>query len=114
MSEDKRVSPRFLFSEPVAYTFPEVAVNGSVAGNISISGISLKVQGIVPIGSILELQIRLDQSPKVIWVKAEVVRMREVLSEDCFEIGLRFVRNEECIRAIGEYVTARRSETTTK
>jgi hypothetical protein len=114
MYEDKRVSPRFLFSEPVAYTFPEVTLNGSVAGNISLSGISLKVQGVVPIGTILELQIRLDQSPKVIWVKAQVVRMREILSEDCFEIGLRFIRDEVSIRAIGEYVIAHRSETTTK
>jgi hypothetical protein len=113
MHEDKRVSPRFMFAEPVAYTFPEVTVNGSVAGNISLSGISLKVQGIVPIGTILELQIHLDRSPKVIWVKAQVVRIREVLSEDCFEIGLKFIREEVSIRAIGEYII-HRSESTTK
>ena len=86
-----------------------VTVKGSVAGNISVSGISLRVQGIVPIGTILELQIRLDQSPKVIWVKAEVVRMREVLSEDCYEIGLKFIRDEECIKAVGEYIDTCRS-----
>ena len=65
------LSPRFLFSEPVAYALPEVTVNGSVAGNISLSGISLKVQGFVPMGIILELQIRLGQSPKVIWAKGQ-------------------------------------------
>ena len=69
MDEDKRGYPRFLFSEPVAYAYPEVTVNGSVAGNISLSGISLRVQGFVPMGAVLELQIRLGQSPKVIWVK---------------------------------------------
>jgi hypothetical protein len=110
MHEDKRLSPRFLFSEPVAFTLSEVIVNGSVAGNISLSGISLRVQGFVPMGSILELQLRFGQSPKVIWARAQVVRMREVLSEDCYEIGLKFIRDEECIKAIGKYINACRSE----
>ncbi len=88
---------------------PDVTVNGSVAGNISLSGISLKVQGFVPMGAVLELQIRLGQSPKVIWAKAQVVRMREVLSEDCYEIGLKFIKDEECIKAVGEYINACRS-----
>ena len=109
MNEDKRSAPRFLFSEPVAYGIPEVTVNGSVAGNISLSGISLRVQGFVAIGTILELQIRLSQSPKLLWVRAQVVRIREVLSEDCFEIGLQFVRDEKCKRVIGEYINTCRS-----
>ena len=104
MDEDKRESPRFLFSEPVAYAQPEVIVKGSVAGNVSLGGISLKVQEFVPMGIVLELQIRLGQSPKIIWVKAKVVRAREVLSEGCFEIGLKFVKDEECVRAIGKYI----------
>ena len=104
MDEEKRVSPRFLFSEPVAYARPDVIVNGSVAGNISLIGMSLRVQEFVPIGVILELQIRFGQSPQVIWVKAQVVRVREVLSEDCFEIGLKFIKDEECIKAVGKYI----------
>ena len=59
MVEDKRASPRFLFSEPVAYVQSGVVVNGSVAGNVSLSGISLKVQEFVPMGIFLELQIPL-------------------------------------------------------
>jgi hypothetical protein len=106
MVEDKRVAPRFLFSEPVEYAKSEVTINGSVAGNISLSGISLRVQGFVPMGTILELQIRLGQSARVIWVQAQVVRIREVLSDDCYEIGLKFVRDEECIKAVGTYVNA--------
>jgi len=104
MEGDKRDSPRFLFSEPVAYRQPEISINGSVAGNISLSGLSLKVQGFVPMGAVLELQLRLGQSPKVIWVKAEVVRMREVLSDECYEIGLKFIKDEECIKAVGKYI----------
>jgi hypothetical protein len=104
MHEDKRLSPRFLFSEPVAYAQPQVIVNGSVAGNVSLSGMSLRVQEFVPMGVVLELQIRLGQSSKVIWAKAQVVRVREVLSEDCFEIGLKFIKDEECVKAIGEYI----------
>ena len=110
MPEDKRVAPRFLFSEPVAFALPEVMVNGSVAGNISMSGMSLKVQGFVPMGVVLELQIRLGSSPKVIWVKAQVVRVREALSEDCYEIGLQFIKDENCIKAVGEYINACRSK----
>ena len=114
MDEDKRVSPRFLFSEPVAYSQPEVVVNGSVAGNISLGGVSLKVQGFVPLGTILELQIRLGESPKVIWVKGQVVRVREVMSDDCYEIGLKFVRDEECIKAVGKYINDYRLNQKTK
>ena len=104
MDEDKRVAPRFLFNEPVGYGVPDLDVNGSVAGNISISGVSLKVQQFVPVGTVLELQIRLDASPKVIWVRAQVVRVREVLSDDSFEIGLKFIEDNQCIKAVGEYI----------
>jgi len=104
MDEEKRVSPRFLFSEPVAYGSSEVTVNGAVAGNISLSGISLRAQEFVPMGTVLELQIRLGKSPKVVWVRAQVVRVREVLSEGCFEIGLKFIQDKECIKAVGEYI----------
>ena len=112
MDEDKRVDPRFSFSEPVAYSLPEITVNGSLASNISLSGMSLKVQGFVPMGVILELQVHFGDSPKVIWVKAQVVRIREVLSEDCYEVGLKFIKDEECIKAVGKYINACRSEST--
>ena len=109
MPEYKRVHPRFSFSGPVEYGQPEAAVFGSVADNISLSGISLKVQEFIPVGTFLELQIRLGGSPKVVWVKAQVVRVREVLSCDCYEIGLKFVQDEACIRAIGMYINAGRT-----
>ncbi|MDE2028726.1 MAG: PilZ domain-containing protein [Candidatus Omnitrophica bacterium] len=105
MDGDKRTSQRFLFSEAVSFGLPEVSVNGSVARNISLSGISLKVQGFVPVGTVLELQIRSLESPKVIWVKAKVVRIRQV-SEDCYEAGLKFIRDDESIRAIGAMIYA--------
>jgi hypothetical protein len=104
MDQDKRIAPRFSFPQPVAFGFPEVVVNGSIAGNISASGISLKVQEFVPMGAVLELQLRLGPSSKIVWVKAQVVRMREVLSEDCFEIGLKFINDENALKAISEYI----------
>ena len=104
MDEDKRVAPRFSFSEPVNYSLPDVTVNGGIAGNISLSGMSLKIQGFVPVGVILELNLRLGSSPKIVWVKAQVVRVRAALSEDCYEIGLKFFKNEECTRAIDQYI----------
>ena len=112
MSENKRVSPRFLYTEPVAYALPAVDVSGSIAGNISLGGISLKVQQFVPMGVILELQIRLDQSPKIIWVKAKVVWVREVSSYNCYEIGLEFIKDEECIKAVGKYINTYRLKST--
>ena len=114
MDADNRAHPRFLFSEPVVYGFPDVSVNGSVAGNISLSGVSLRVQGFVSVGTILELQIRLGQTPKIIWTKAQVVRVREVLSEDCYEIGLKFIKDEECIKAVGKYINESRPNSTKK
>jgi hypothetical protein len=111
MDIDKRIFPRFSFSEPVEYSQPEITNNGSVAGNISLGGISLRVQEFVPVGAVLELQIRLDRSPKVIWTKAQVVRVRTgVLSDDCYEIGLKFIEDEECIKAVGEYIDTCRSK----
>lgn len=104
MDEDKRAEPRFKFTEPVSYVLGEVNFRGSVAGNISLSGLCLKVQEFVPMGSILELQMHLGQSPEVLWAKAQVVRMREILSEDCFEIGLKFVEDEYIKKAIGGYI----------
>jgi len=112
MVEDKRGCPRFLFPQPVAYVQPDVTVNGSIAGNISLSGISLRVQGFIPMGTLLELQIRLGEAPKVIWVKAQVVRMREALFDGCYEIGLKFVPDEIGMRAIGAYISASQAQPT--
>ena len=106
MPENRRADPRFAyFLNRCLIAASEVSVNGCVAGNISLSGISLRVQGFVPVGTVLELQIRLGKSPKVIWAKAQVVRIRQVLAEDCYEIGLKFIRDEECIKAVGAYIT---------
>jgi len=106
---DNRLCPRFLFSVPVSFSSPQVSVNGSIAGNLSLSGMSLKVQGFVPVGAILELQLRLGESPKVIWVKGQVVRVRQTLADECYEIGLKFIRDEEVIKAVGAYISAIRS-----
>ncbi len=87
MDSDKRTSPRFSFAEPVAYGSSEESFNGSVAGNISLGGISLKVQTFVPMGTVFELQLSLGNSPEIVWAKARVVRIREV-GEGSYEVGL--------------------------
>jgi hypothetical protein len=70
-----------------------------------LGGIALRVQEFIPVGTVLELQIDLGQpSSKVIWAKAQVVRIREILGDECYEIGLKFIRDEETMRAIGEYI----------
>ena len=110
MDEEKRVAPRFSFVEPVSCGVADCTVNGAVAGNISLSGVSLRVQQFIPVGAVLELQIQLERLAKVLWVKAKVVRVREVLTEDCYEIGLQFFRDEECIKAVGRYTNNCRAE----
>ena len=114
MNQEKRATPRFLFPEPVAYGQPEISANGSLAGNISLGGISLKVQEFVPLGAVLELQINLGLSQKVVWIKAKVVRIRQISSEDCFEVGLRFIKDAASIKEIGEYISSSRSEISTQ
>ena len=107
MEEEKRRAQRFLYAEPVAYGRFNVTVSGgALAGNISLTGISLRIHHVVPMGSILDLQLRLGDAPSVIAVKAQVVRMRQVLSDDCFEIGLKFLEDEECSKAVGAYINA--------
>lgn len=108
MEYNKRANPRFLFSEPVVYAKPEIAVSGSLAGNISLGGISLKVQEFVPVGTVLELQIRLENPSKVVMAKAQVVRVRE-FADESYEIGLKFIRDEQCLKAVGEYLNTCRS-----
>ncbi len=107
MEENKRVFPRFLFSEPVEFVRPDLNSNGGVGGNISLGGMSVRTSEFVPMGVVIDLQIRLGQSPKVLWAKAQVVRIREV-SEDCYEIGLKFVNDEECLKSVGEYINTSR------
>ncbi len=106
MSAEKRAFPRFSFLQPVTYTQAELTPNGGVAGNISLGGIALKVQEFIPVGTLLELQIHLEQSPKIIWAKAQVVRIRELSSEDCYEIGLQFLQDKELIKTLKEHIQA--------
>ena len=110
MDEDKRISPRFSFCEPVAYGLPDISTSGSVGGNISLSGISLRVQEFVSVGTIMELQLSLGEFSKVVSLKAEVVRVRQALSDDCHEIGLRFFVDKKATRAISDYINVSRSE----
>jgi hypothetical protein len=102
MVEEKRACSRYSFSGEVAYGSSDVTINGSLANNISLSGISLKVQGFVPMGTILELELCLPSG--VLWTKAEVVRIREISAEECYEIGLKFAEDEACKRAVGKYI----------
>jgi len=102
--QDKRAHPRFLFSEPVTYALPEMTSGGAVAGDISLGGMSLKVQEFIPVGAMIELQVRLGETPRVVCLKAQVVRVREVMAEDCFEIGLKFYKDEESEKAIAEFI----------
>ncbi|MBF0511317.1 MAG: PilZ domain-containing protein [Candidatus Omnitrophica bacterium] len=104
MDENKRKTTRFSFTQPVAYSQAESILDGSLAGNISLGGMSLKVQSFMAVGTILELQLHLNGLATLVKVQAEVVRIREALSADCYEIGLKFIRDEGSMRAIGKYI----------
>ena len=103
MVEEKRASSRYSYSGSVAYKLHHVTINGSLARNISLGGISLKVHGFVPMGAVIELELCLGTN-QVVWVKAQVVRIREISAEDCYELGLKFVETEGCRKAIAKYI----------
>ena len=110
MDENRRRYQRFDFPKPVAYSKPAVESNGSLGDNISVGGIALKVNEFIPVGSVLEVQLQFSNPTRVVQVQGKVVRIRESIAEDCYEVGLEFIKNEQSIRAIGEYIIARRSQ----
>ncbi|MBF0489391.1 MAG: PilZ domain-containing protein [Candidatus Omnitrophica bacterium] len=110
--ENKRKHPRSSFSEPVGYQRREdLPLEGSVAGDISQTGLKLSVNEFIPLNTILELQIQLPGQVQLVPAHAKVVWVREASHrEDAWEIGLQLVSSENFSLAIREYVNRNRFE----
>ncbi len=89
---EKRQYPRFDFSEPVGYhdarEFPEM---GSLAADISQSGVRLRVGEFLPLRKVLDLKLHLNNPTRVMSVRGQVMWVREVPHSEVFDVGIRFL-----------------------
>jgi hypothetical protein len=109
--EEKRRYPRFSFNEPVGYQKEGQSLEGSLADDISQTGIKLSVSQFIPLNTELELQVQLPGQLGVIPAHGKVVWIREVPHrDDAWEVGLRIDQDEEFKLAIQEYITLYRLE----
>jgi hypothetical protein len=88
---DQRQFTRFPFNEPVNYQSGEDPSNGSLAGDISEGGVRIRVQEFIPLRTILSLKIHMNNPPRVVPIKGQVMWVREVPESEVFDIGIRFL-----------------------
>lgn len=104
--ENKRRYPRFSFSEPVGYQGDGRILEGSLAEDISQTGIKLSVSQFIPLNTLLELHIQLPNQVEVVAVQGKVVWIREIpYRDDAWEIGLHIQPNEAFSSAIQDYIS---------
>jgi c-di-GMP-binding flagellar brake protein YcgR len=89
---EKRQYPRIDFTEPVGYQdseeFPE---SGSLAGDISQSGVRIRVNEFMPLRKIVSLKLHLNNPTRVVSVRGQVMWVREVPYSENFDVGIRFL-----------------------
>ena len=104
--ENRRQYVRFPFSEPIGYQrYREGPLEGSVAKDLSISGLKLCVNEFIPLNTVLEVQINLPNQTAVIPARAKVVWVREIsYRDDGWEIGLQLMLSESSLSTLREFV----------
>ena len=110
MVDNKRNYPRFQFQEPVEYQRSYTPTHGSVAGNISAGGIKLMAHEFVALGTVLEMQIHFANPPRNAIVKGKVVWVSELSFGERYELGIKFISDNQPVEAIGQYINSRRFE----
>ena len=110
--DNRRQYPRFPFYEPVGYQkYRDLPLEGSIAGDISQTGLKLNVSEFIPLHSTLELQIQMPGQTQVIPTRAKVVWVREIPHQDnSWQVGLELVPDESASFAIRDYIGLRRLE----
>jgi hypothetical protein len=109
--DNKRLHPRFSFSESVAYQRPPLdAPSGSLSANISLGGIKITTHEFVPIGTVLQMQINFPNPPRTVLVKGKVIRIAETGYGERYEMGVEFLKDQETIQALTHALNARRFE----
>ena len=105
--ENRRQHPRFSFNEPVGYQKlgEDSPVEGSVAEDISQTGLKLSVSEFIPLNTVLELQIQLPGQSQLLPARAKVVWVKEVPhQDDRWELGLQLIDGESFSSAVREYI----------
>lgn len=107
--ENKRQFPRFSFNEPVGYQRGgRSSFEGSVAEDISQTGLKLSVNEFIPLNTVLDLQIQLPGQMNLVPARAKVVWVKEVPHrDDAWEVGLQLIGSESFSEAIKDYVNYR-------
>jgi len=105
--ENKRQFPRFSFNEPVGYQRGgSSSLEGSVAEDISQTGLKLSVSEFIPLNTVLDLQIQLPGQMRLVSARAKVVWIKETAHrDDAWEVGLQLVGSESFSSAIKDYVS---------
>ena len=104
---NQRQYPRFEFRQAVEYQMEEIPSSGSVASDISEGGLRLTVQTFIPLHTIVRLQIHVPGSLRVLPAKGKVVWVREDPQGDRFDIGIKFVVEQDTASDIHSFVTSR-------
>ncbi len=108
--QDRRQCERFPIYEPAGYQRKqELPIEGSIAEDISLTGLKLKVNEFIPQNSVIELQIHLPGLVQIIPARATVVWVKEIpYRDDSWELGLQLASNEPLSTAIRDYINLRR------
>ena len=97
--QERRKYARLTVPLEVNYTIEgkEGAEHKTVAKNISPNGAMLNIKGELPKGAVLDLEIKIPDSPKPIPIKARVVWFKKGVQEgkDAYSAGLEFVQIPE-------------------
>ena len=109
---NRRQFRRFSFNEPVGYQKEkDYPMEGSLAEDISQSGLKLSVNEFVALNTVLELQIQLPGRIQLIPARAKVVWVQEMpFRDDVWEIGLELIPDSFSSSAIRNYVSLRGTE----
>ena len=102
---DKRQFPRFPFNESIGLCKQGgLALSGSLANDLSIGGIRIRVGEFVALRSILQLKIFLSDPIRELDVRGQVVWVREVPHSDMFDVGISFIQAEYRDPSIGQFI----------
>ncbi len=102
---------RVPFNEAVAYGQGEDSLfNGSLAADLSQSGVRIRVQQFVPLNTIVHLKLHLKNPDRAVPVRGQVVWVREVPHSESYDVGIQFLEEEHRPADIGKYISARRFE----
>ena len=83
----------------------ESPLSGSLASDISQGGVRIRVQQFIPLRTIVNLKIHLNNPSRSVPVKGQVVWVREVPdAEEVFDVGIQFLEIDSTDSALQSYI----------